>query len=356
MAVMLGICAICFGAYAISSSRQKNSDGSDSDEETDSTSENLWDITSSDISDISFIYDGNEEIKLIYQDGSWQYGADEHFALNQDLSAAMADAISTAQTTRTISADEADTSQFGLDSSDISISFTDAEGTSYSLVFGDYNTAADAYYAQKGDSDNVYLVSESLKSAFEYELYDLLVVDEIPETETDDLSGLEIVYGGNTYTYTCETVENTDSDSGDDDSDDENSSDADSDDGDTGDEEDSTDTSTSTVWYESVNGEKPQQCEDDEFSTYANYVLSLSSDGVANYYAGSVENLKNVYGIDGKEITVNYVDSDTNEEQSYTLHFGDETEDGEVYFTIDDSLMVLLVNAEDLGLIMNDET
>lgn len=346
LAVMLGICALCFGAYAVSSSLQKNTDSSDSDEETGSTAQNLWDITSSDISDISFIYDGNEEIKLIYQDGSWLYEADENFALNQELSAAMADAIADAETTRTITADEAETSEYGLDTSDISISFTDADGTSHSLTFGDYNTAADAYYAQKDDSDDIYLVSESLKNAFEYQLYDLLVLDEIPETEADYLSGLEIVYGGNTYTYTYEIVETTDSDTDDEDSDDETSGDADSDD-----ENDSSDTSTSIIWYESVNGTEPEQCGDDEFSTYADYVLSLSSDGAANYYAGSAENLKNDYGIDGNEITVHYVDPDTDEEQSYTLHFGNETEDGEVYFTIGDSLMVQLVNADDLGLI-----
>ena len=318
--IMAGVCVICFAGYGISTGIQKDGDADNDTVETQDKSNTIWDLTSEDITNISYVYNENEAVKLSCKDHSWSYETDESFALNQDMAETMAKTLAEADIQQTIEEKDVDLLNFGLEVPALTVDFTEKDGTVHSLSFGNDNTAAEGYYVQKEDDNNVYIVSADVIGSFQYELYDLLVLDEIPQIEADYVSGMEVSYGGDiySYTYSIENVEKTEET----------------------DESDETEESEEVVWYVSVNGGEKEKCGTDEFATYADYALSIVSDGAADYNAGSEQNLKDTYGIDGDYLKIDYVDSETDEDLSYTLHFGNSDGNGEIYMTVGDSLMV----------------
>ena len=159
---------------------------------------------------------------------------------------------------------------------------------------------------------------------FEYGLYDLLVLDEIPSVDADYVSGITISDSGKTteYTYQIEEVqeETTQEET-------------------SGEEETA---SSQVVWY-AWDGTDKVQCDSTEFAELTDEILKISASNAVDYNAGSAEKLSETYGIADRMITVNYVDADTDEDKSYTLHFGSSDGAGNVYMTVDDSMQVQLV-------------
>lgn len=201
--IMIGICVICFGAYGISMAVQSGG----KEEEPEKKAEMLWNISSEDITDISYVYNENEAVELSCSDGKWEYEKDDTFALNQTMAGDMADALAGAEILQKIDEADVDLFSFGLEVPSMTIDFQDAEGIAHSLAFGNYNTAAEACYAQKEDDNSVYMISADVMSAFKYELYDLLVLDTIPSVSADCVSGVEVSRDGNIYEYTYQIEE-----------------------------------------------------------------------------------------------------------------------------------------------------
>ena len=100
--------------------------------------------------------------------------------------------------------------------------------------------------------------------------------------------------------------------------------------------------SSQVVWY-AWDGTDKVQCDSTEFAELTDEILKISASNAVDYNAGSAEKLSETYGIADRMITVNYVDADTDEDKSYTLHFGSSDGAGNVYMTVDDSMQVQLV-------------
>lgn len=309
--IMIGICVICFGAYGISMAVQSGG----REEEPEKKAEMLWNISSEDITDISYVYNENEAVELSCSDGKWEYEKDDTFALNQTMAGDMADALAGAEILQKIDEADVDLFSFGLEVPSMTIDFQDAEGIAHSLAFGNYNTAAEACYAQKEDDNSVYMISTDVMSAFKYELYDLLVLDTIPSVSADCVSGVEVSRDGNIYEYTYQIEEK--------------------------------ESSEEVVWYVSKNRGEKEKCDSDEFTEYVDNILGIVSEGAVNYNAGSRESLEKDYGITDCYVKVDYVNDETDEtdeELSYTLRFGGNDGDGGVYMTVGDSCMVQIVS------------
>lgn len=325
--LMLGICALCFAAYGISVLVQK-----EEEEAPGEKNELLWNISSDDITHISYVYNENDAVELSCSDGEWNYAQDSSFALNKTMAGDMADALAGAEIEQKIEEEDADLLSFGLEVPSMTISFEDAEGAGHSLIFGNYNTAAQAYYAQKEDDGSVYMISAEVMSPFQYELYDLLVLDEIPAVAADYVSGVEVSWDGNIYVYTyeIEEAETTEEETTEE----------------TQDTEEETEAAEEVVWYVSRNGGEKEKCDSEEFAEYVDNILSIVSLGAVNYNAGSEESLRNDYGITDHYVKVDYVNYETDEDLSYILRFGGNDGDGSVYMTVGDSTMVQLASED----------
>mgnify|MGYP000777288081 FL=1 len=97
------------------------------------------------------------------------------------------------------------------------------------------------------------------------------------------------------------------------------------------------------------------QCDSTEFAELTDEILKISASNAADYNAGTAEKMAETYGITNRMITVNYVDADTDEEQSYALHFGNQDGSGNVYMTVNDSMQVQLVEESLVNSIFGEE-
>lgn len=311
MLVLSGVCVLCFAGYGISVAMQKDTS------QEEEKSEKLFAVSADDITQITYNWQ-EEEIALEKDGNDWQYKEDAAFSLNQTIAETMSEALSGAEVLQKIEEKDVDLQSFGLETPALAVTFSDGDGQQYQLSFGNYNTAAKGYYAMKNDDGCVYMVDSETMTDFEYGLYDLLVLDEIPSVDADYVSGITISDSGKTteYTYQIEEVQ-----------------------------EETTQEETSAsqvVWY-AWDGTDKVQCDSTEFAELTDEILKISASNAADYNAGSAEKLSETYGIADRMITVNYVDADTDEDKSYTLHFGSSDGAGNVYMTVDDSMQVQLV-------------
>lgn len=311
MLVLSGVCVLCFAGYGISVAMQKDTS------QEEEKSEKLFAVSADDITQITYNWQ-EEEIALEKDGNDWQYKEDAAFSLNQTMAETMSEALSGAEVLQKIEEKDVDLQSFGLETPALAVTFSDGDGQQYQLSFGNYNTAAKGYYAMKNDDGCVYMVDSETMTDFEYGLYDLLVLDEIPSVDADYVSGITISDSGKTteYTYQIEEVQ-----------------------------EETTQEETSAsqvVWY-AWDGTDKVRCDSTEFAELTDEILKISASNAADYNAGSAEKLSETYGIADRMITVTYVDADTDEDKSYTLHFGSSDGAGSVYMTVDDSMQVQLV-------------
>lgn len=325
MVVMCGVCVLAFGVYGISYEIQDKGNTEKSlAEGTEDETDRLFDISPEDVTAISYTYNGNETIALSLENG-WKYTPDDTFPLNNNMAEDMASALAAGTVTQIIDSEQVDLLAFGLEDPTLSITFTEGENNVHSVAFGNLNATVSAYYTQIDQDNKVYMVSANMVTPFQYELYDLLVVDTIPSVEADYVSGFEVSYEENVYTYaySVEEAETTTSEE-----------------------------SSEIIWYESVNDGARKQCDSSEIATYVDYILNITSEEVVDYNAGSKEVLESDYGIGDNYILVNYVDANTDEELSYQLHFGNTDENGNMYFTLGDSYMVQSVSGDTMAKIL----
>ena len=311
MLVLSGVCVLCFAGYGISVAMQKDTS------QEEEKSEKLFAVSADDITQITYNWQ-EEEIALEKDGNDWQYKEDAAFSLNQTMAETMSEALSGAEVLQKIEEKDVDLQSFGLETPALAVTFSDGDGQQYQLSFGNYNTAAKGYYAMKNDDGCVYMVDSETMTDFEYGLYDLLVLDEIPSVDADYVSGITISDSGKTteYTYQIEEVQ-----------------------------EETTQEETSAsqvVWY-AWDGTDKVRCDSTEFAELTDEILKISASNAADYNAGSAEKLSETYGIADRMITVTHVDADTDEDKSYTLHFGSSDGAGSVYMTVDDSMQVQLV-------------
>ena len=102
----------------------------------------------------------------------WVWTDDESFELDQTTVEAMASAVSS------ITADQVltgvtDYDQYGLAEPDSTITVKTEDGMTYTILTGDYNSTAYAYYAMLDGASDVYLVTGDYLDNFEYSIAEL---------------------------------------------------------------------------------------------------------------------------------------------------------------------------------------
>ena len=124
--------------------------------------------------------DDSGTLTLNHGESGWSYADDSAFPLDQTVPEDMAAALSAAAT-RQIDTPES-LEDYGLDAPVLTITAQDEDGTEYSYAFGDVNELTGEYYLlYNGEEDIVYLVGSDLHDAFNYDLYDMVEMETLPE-------------------------------------------------------------------------------------------------------------------------------------------------------------------------------
>lgn len=255
----------------------------------------IFTVDSETVTDLHWKY--SEDVSVTKKDDAWVYSEDPAFPLDSSYIGTMLSALSEITSAKTIENVE-DWDQYTLEAPVCEINFT-ADGKDYTIKVGEETSLGNQRYLSIGDG-NAYLVDSSFLSAFQYGLYDILKMEEVPEM--DNVLSLEHISSDSNY-----TIENK--------------------------EGSGLAYSDEYIWF--LN-DQPLDTELTE--TLLRYVTDTTWQECVNYHAEDLSK----YGLDNPAVTMVAHYTQEEAEQTFSLEIGDACEDG-YYARISGSNMVYTI-------------
>ena len=243
----------------------------------------IFTVNPEDVTDLHWKY--SEDVSVVKEDDTWVYAEDAAFPLDSSYIDTMLDALSEITSAKTIENVE-NWDQYTLEAPVCEINFT-AGGTEYTIKVGEETTLGNQRYLSIGDS-NAYLVDATFLDAFQYGLYDILKMEEVPQM--DNVLSLEHLSSDGNY-----TIENK--------------------------EGSGLAYSDEYIWF--LND---QPLDTDLTENLLRYVTDTTWQECVNYHAEDLSK----YGLDSPAATlvVHYTQEEDSQEQTFSLEIGDSCENG----------------------------
>ena len=290
LAVLILLVAVYFGLRTWNAQQEEKAQ-----EEQEAATVHVTDTSAEDIVSLKFNV-GNGDLEFGKEDDQWYYTPDKDFPLQQSYPEDMAETVGSITAGRELT-DGDSIDAYGLDEPAYTIEYTDADGNTAELLFGDMT--GDDYYVMLNGNDTVYTVNSSVIDPFNYTLDDMARLDDYPSIGSGNLVKEVITQNGETTTY---------------------------------------------------DSEDEDQAED--IAAVAGGLGAVSLSEAADY---SVEDEDlDVYGLDeDSRITVEATYTQDDEEQLLTLYIGNEDGSGNRYVMLNDSRIVYLISDEICDNILN---
>ena len=290
LAVLILLVAVYFGLRTWNAQQEEKAQ-----EEQEAATVHVTDTSAEDIVSLKFNV-GNGDLEFSKEDDQWYYTPDKDFPLQQSYPEDMAETVGSITAGRELT-DGDSIDAYGLDEPAYTIEYTDADGNTTELLFGDMT--GDDYYVMLNGNDTVYTVNSSVIDPFNYTLDDMARLDDYPSIGSGNLVKEVITQNGGTTTY---------------------------------------------------DSEDEDQAED--IAAVAGGLGAVSLSEAADY---SVEDEDlDVYGLDeDSRITVEVTYTQDDEEQLLTLYIGNEDGSGNRYVMLNDSRIVYLISDEICDNILN---
>lgn len=290
LSVLILLVAVYFGLRTWNAQQEEKAQ-----EEQEAATVHVTDTSAEDIVSLKFNV-GNGDLEFSKEDDQWYYTPDKDFPLQQSYPEDMAETVGSITAGRELT-DGDSIDAYGLDEPAYTIEYTDADGNTTELLFGDMT--GDDYYVMLNGNDTVYTVNSSVIDPFNYTLDDMARLDDYPSIGSGNLVKEVITQNGETTTY---------------------------------------------------DSEDEDQAED--IAAVAGGLGAVSLSEAADY---SVEDEDlDVYGLDeDSRITVEATYTQDDEEQLLTLYIGNEDGSGNRYVMLNDSRIVYLISDEICDNILN---
>ena len=290
LAVLILLVAVYFGLRTWNAQQEEKAQ-----EEQEAATVHVTDTSAEDIVSLKFNV-GNGDLEFSKEDDQWYYTPDKDFPLQQSYPEDMAETVGSITADRELT-DGDSIDAYGLDEPAYTIEYTDADGNTAELLFGDMT--GDDYYVMLNGNDTVYTVNSSVIDPFNYTLDDMAQLDDYPSIGSGNLVKEVITQNGETTTY---------------------------------------------------DSEDEDQAED--IAAVAGGLGAVTLSEAADY---SVEDEDlDVYGLDeDSRITVEATYTQNDEEQLLTLYIGNEDGSGNRYVMLNDSRIVYLISDEICDNILN---
>lgn len=290
LAILILLVAVYFGLRKWNAQQEEKAQ-----EEQEAATVHVTDTSAEDIVSLKFNV-GNGDLEFSKEDDQWHYTPDKDFPLQQSYPEDMAETVGSITAGRELT-DGDSIDAYGLDEPAYTIEYTDADGNTTELLFGDMT--GDDYYVMLNGNDTVYTVNSSVIDPFNYTLDDMARLDDYPSIGSGNLVKEVITQNGETTTY---------------------------------------------------DSEDEDQAED--IAAVAGGLGAVSLSEAADY---SVEDEDlDVYGLDeDSRITVEATYTQDDEEQLLTLYIGNEDGSGNRYVMLNDSRIVYLISDEICDNILN---
>lgn len=170
----------CFAAVAaIISASGKKDDGEQDDGQT------LIEIKKTNTDDIiAFTFKkGDEQRSFEYMTDKWVDAFDGDFPLSATFVSSALEDLSQISAVKRIDSPEA-LSEYGLESPEKTVYFTDRDGNRLTVYIGNYNSFNGYYYARFDEDDDVYLIDSKLPSLCDKTEKDTISLDSLPTDMT----------------------------------------------------------------------------------------------------------------------------------------------------------------------------
>ena len=132
----------------------------------------------------------------------WLWTENPSVPLSNEMFADMVTAVSGVTSPYKLeNVNESDLGKYGLDEPEISLSFTDGNGT-HGFSIGSLNSFSGYYYFCTEDKTTVYTVDSSLPEAFRFDIYDLIDTDDAPELTKTSITSIQYVSGSDKTVFT----------------------------------------------------------------------------------------------------------------------------------------------------------
>ena len=290
LAVLILLVAVYFGLRTWNAQQEEKAQ-----EEQEAATVHVTDTSAEDIVSLKFNV-GNGDLEFGKEDDQWYYTPDKDFPLQQSYPEDMAETVGSITADRELT-DGDSIDAYGLDEPAYTIEYTDADGNTAELLFGDMT--GDDYYVMLNGNDTVYTVNSSVIDPFNYTLDDMAQLDDYPSIGSGNLVKEVITQNGETTTY---------------------------------------------------DSEDEDQAED--IAAVAGGLGAVTLSEAADYSVDDADLEK--YGLDeASRITVEATYTQDDEDQLLTLYIGNEDGDGNRYVMINDSRIVYLISDEICDNILN---
>lgn len=137
----------------------------------DDSVELVFDLSNDSVSELSYQYEG-EVLTFIKEDAVWKYKEDTSLSIIQTSVENMISAVTQLESQGKIET-VVEVADYGLDEPEQKITFV-ADGISYEIWLGDYNSMTSVYYITTDGGKTVHAVESTLSTAFDYALDELV--------------------------------------------------------------------------------------------------------------------------------------------------------------------------------------
>ena len=145
------------------------------------------------LSSLSWDYQG-QTVTINQTEAGWVVDGQDQFPLDQGLPKVMASRLQKLVGLSTLTEFDPDPKTYGLDQPELTIRIAQTDGNTTTLSIGTYSTAVGGYYLKSDKApDKLYIVEESLLTAFRYGLYDLVQKESLPTMSS--IVGLDVQDG-----------------------------------------------------------------------------------------------------------------------------------------------------------------
>lgn len=150
----------------------------------------------------SISYNNGQDLSFVKKNGTWYYGEDSEYPLEQNYLKNIASQFQNIEAVRKLKNGDS-LSDYGLKQPAYTIKVKDKKGKETTYYIG--NAAGDNYYLTLDDKADIYTVSSDLLTNLSYSLNDMLKVDTFPTLSTGNLKKVVVTKNGKNTTYTSKT-------------------------------------------------------------------------------------------------------------------------------------------------------
>lgn len=194
--IMGGLLAVCLALYGGLLYYNKTQE---QEETAETETEKLYKLEEGQIRKISLKYEGETVLFTRNDEENWQLEGDASFPLRQSYLTEMAGCLSALSPVRELDGAGVDAAgEYGLDSPELTVVFTDQEGAEHSVSFGNINSSTGDRYGMT-DSGKIYTFSDQDAAKFRCHLNDLATVEEWPAVSRDDVESIVVENGGDVW-------------------------------------------------------------------------------------------------------------------------------------------------------------